>query len=252
MAHFDLAIIGSGSGNSLITEDMADWRIAIVEDSIFGGTCLNVGCIPTKMFVYAADVAHTIQRSSRYGIDSTIDKVHWDAIRDRIFGRIDPISRAGREYRAHGPNTQLFEQSARFDGARSVRLDSGEQITADRIVIAAGSRPTVPDVVLDSGVPFHTSSTIMRLDELPRRLVILGGGFISAEFAHVFSQLGTEVSIVTRGAPLLRHLDLEVARRFTALAQLHWDLHLDAHPVAITNDAGVIRLRLDDDSVTEG
>ncbi len=246
MADFDLAIIGSGSGNSLVTPDFDDWRIAIIEDGIFGGTCINVGCIPTKMYVYAADVAHTVTDAARLGVDATLDKVRWTDVRDRIFGRIDPISAGGREYRAHGPNTTLFEATARFSGPRTLALSSGEQVTAERIVVAAGARATVPDVVRDCGVPFHTSDTIMRLDSLPARIVILGGGFIGAEFAHVFSAFGTQVSVVTRGETMLRAEDEEISRRFTDVARGKWDLHLGATVARMTGDSSGVRVELTD------
>src|SRR5882762_1538645 len=94
--HFDVVIIGSGSGNSLPDERFAGLDIAIIEEGVFGGTCLNVGCIPTKMYVYAADVAREIADASRFGIDAVREKVRWTDIRDRVFGRIDPISEGGR------------------------------------------------------------------------------------------------------------------------------------------------------------
>lgn len=249
MVHYDLAIIGSGSGNSIITPHFDSWRIAIIEEGTFGGTCLNVGCIPTKMYVYAAEVAATVADAARYGVEATLDGVRWRRVRDRIYGRIDPISVSGREYRARGANTALFEAHAEFDGPKSLRLSSGEHLTADRIVIAAGSRPVIPDEV--AGVAFHTSDTIMRIDELPRRLAILGGGFVAAEFAHVFGAFGAEVTIVTRSSPLLRHLDLDVAHRFTELARRRWNLRLDAHVMSASSGKDAVRLQLDDGSPVE-
>src|SRR6266516_8185631 len=145
--HYDLAIIGSGSGNSLVTPDFNDWRIAIIEEDTFGGTCTNVGCIPTKMYVYAAEVANTVRDATRYGVDASLDGVRWRDVRDRIYGRIDPISVSGREYRAHGSNTVLYEAHAEFSGPGTLGLSTGEQITADRIVVAAGSRPVIPPEV---------------------------------------------------------------------------------------------------------
>ena len=237
MAHFDLAIIGTGSGNALVTADFDDKHVAIIESGSFGGTCLNVGCIPTKMFVYAADVANTVAHAHRYGIDATLTGVRWPDIRDRVFGRIDPISAGGKDYRVNGPNTTAFLGHGTFVGPRRLRIDAnhqgaaviptGVEITAEQIVIAAGARPTVPTVVSESGVPFHTSDTVMRLDELPQRLVILGSGFIAAEFAHVFSALGSQVTVVARSSALLRKLDTEISARFTAIARQQWDLRLD-------------------------
>ena len=250
--HFDLIIIGSGSGNSVITPAMKDWRIALVEESTFGGTCLNVGCIPTKMFVYAAEVAESARTSSRYGVDAHVDGVRWPAIRDRIFGRIDPISAGGRSYRAHSDHVTLFEAHAQFTGPRELSLSTGERLTADRVVVATGSRAIVPDVIAESGVPFHTSDTIMRLDALPNRLIILGGGYIAAEFAHVFSALGVQISLVTRGPGLLRNQDAEISSHFTRLAEAKWDVHLNAEARHATGDEHGVMLKLADGRKVSG
>lgn len=228
--HFDIAIIGSGSGNSIADSRFDNKKIALLEEnSTFGGTCLNVGCIPTKMFVYAAEVARTVRDSAKYGIDAHVDAVRWSDIVDRVFGRIDPISEGGKQYRAEGsPNVTLFEGHARFVGPRTIDTGTGTVITADQVVIAAGSRPTVPQAIADSGVEYHTNSDVMRLPELPEHLVILGSGYIAAEFAHVFSALGSKVSIVARKDGLLRALDADISTRFTELARAKWDVHLDA------------------------
>ena len=252
MADFDLAIIGSGSGNSLVTADFDGKRVAVIERGAFGGTCLNVGCIPTKMYVYAADVAATVRHAARFGIDARLEGVRWRDIRDRVFDRIDPISAGGQAYRTNGENTTTFLGHAEFTGPKSLRISTGDQISADQIVIAAGGRPMVPDVVAQSGVGFHTSDTIMRLDELPERLVILGGGYISAEFAHVFSALGSQVSVVARGTRLLRHLDSEISERFTQLAATRWDLHLGVEATKFSGDHRGVRLDFTDGSSAEG
>lgn len=254
MTHYDLVIIGSGSGNSLVTPAFDGKKVAIVEDGIFGGTCLNVGCIPTKMFVYAAEVATTVRDSDRYGVDSTLDDVRWRDIRDRIFGRIDPISDAGKDYRVNGPNTTAYLGRGTFTGPREVSVDlpgGAETITGTQVVIATGSHAVAPDVILRSGVPFHTSDTIMRIDRLPRRMAIVGAGFIASEFAHVFSSLGVEVTIVARGDRMLRHLDDEIATAFTELAVKQWDVRLGRHVVQASGDATQVRLGLDDGTEVE-
>ena len=99
MADFDIAIIGTGSGNSILDERYADKRVAICEQGVFGGTCLNVGCLPTKMFVYAAGVAGQARDSSRFGVDAHVDSVRWPDIVSRVFGRIDPLASGGEQYR---------------------------------------------------------------------------------------------------------------------------------------------------------
>jgi mycothione reductase len=255
--HYDLAIIGSGSGNSLVTPDFDDKRVAIIEGGTFGGTCLNVGCIPTKMFVYAADLARDVREAGRYGVDATLEGVRWADVRDRVFGRIDPISDGGRRYRVEGPNTTAYLGHARFTGDRTLVVDLGdgreETLTADQVVVAAGAHPVVPDVVTESGVPFHTSDTIMRIDALPERLAIIGGGFIAAEMAHVFASFGVQVTVVARSSLLLRHLDTDIAQRFTDLAREQWDVRTESTVTAVETGAGGagVRLRLDDDTAVD-
>lgn len=239
--HYDLVIIGSGSGNSVPDEDLADWRIAMVEQGVFGGTCLNRGCIPSKMFVYAADVALKTRNAGRYGIDAELHGADWDAIRDRVFGRIDPIAAGGKAYRGGLPNTDLYEDQARFVGLRELQVGA-TRITADRIVLAAGSRPRIPDVPGIHDVPHVTSDTVMRLPERPERLVIVGGGFIGVEMGHVFDALGTDVTIVTRGPTLLTAEDDEISAAITAAYR--------ARGITVVTDATADRFHgTDDDPV---
>ena len=138
---YDLVIVGTGSGNSVPDEDLADWRIAVVEPGDFGGTCLNRGCIPSKMFVYTADVAETVRHAGRYGVHATLEGSDWPAIRDRVFGRIDPIAANGRRYRADLPNTDLFEDMARFVAPRTLQV--GDR-THHRRTHRAGCRVAPP------------------------------------------------------------------------------------------------------------
>ncbi|USQ75288.1 mycothione reductase [Ornithinimicrobium cryptoxanthini] len=262
MADYDLIIIGTGSGNSLVTEDFADKKVAVIERGIFGGTCLNVGCIPTKMFVYAAEVATTIRDAARFGVDATLDGVRWPDIRDRVFGRIDPISDSGRDYRVSGPHTTAYLGQATFVGEREVEVEitrpggahavgQKHRITGDQVVIATGSRATIPEVIESSGVPYETSDTVMRLPDLPRSMAIIGGGVIGAEFAHVFSALGVQVTQVQRGDRLLHRLDAEVGTLFTQQAQQQWDLRLNTQVVGASRSGTGVRLELSEGSPLE-
>ena len=245
MAHFDIAIIGTGSGNSILDERFVDKKIAICEQGTFGGTCLNVGCIPTKMFVYAAGVAHQAKDSARYGVDAHVDGVRWPDIVSRVFGRIDPLAMGGENYRRASPNVTVFASHTRFgpttpDGRYTLLTDDGDEFTADQVVLAAGSRAVVPDAVSECGVPYHTSDTIMRIADVPEHLVIIGGGFIACEFAHVFSSFGSHVTMLLRGSSLLRGHDDDIVMRFTDIAAKKWEIRnhhelADARPV----DGGV-------------
>ncbi|HJE50519.1 MAG TPA: mycothione reductase [Tessaracoccus flavescens] len=216
MQHFDLIVIGSGSGNSLIDERFAEWNVALIErDPVFGGTCLNRGCIPTKMFVLPADLAASPSEAKRLGVDLEFKGADWAAIRDRIFGRIDPISAGGLDWRERSDNVTVFHGEAKFVGPKTLAVD-GVEISADHIVIATGSRPRAIEVPGMDEVSdrVFTSDTIMRIDTFPKRLVILGGGFIAAEFAHIFSGLGADVTLINRSDVLLRGQDSEISVAF--------------------------------------
>ncbi len=256
MTHYDLVIVGSGSGNSLITPDWDGRKVAIIDGGTFGGTCLNVGCIPTKMFVYPAEQATDAREASRLGVDLELRNVHWRAIRDRIFTRIDAISQAGRNYRAEElENVTLYEDYVRFTGDKSFVTDAGEEIHADQVVIATGSRAVLPDIPGITLPQDHTSDTVMRLEELPARILILGGGYIAAEFAHIFGAFGSAVTVVNRSGSLLRSLDDSVSEAFTAEASRQWDVVLNHTVASLTaNDDGSVRAVLtgdDDDRVLD-
>jgi mycothione reductase len=251
--HHDLVVVGAGSGNTIVDHRFADLDVAFVEATHFGGTCLNVGCIPTKMLAYTAEVAETVRSAGRLGVDASIDRVRWSDIRDRVFSRLDPIAREGREYREkHGT---VYLGTASFTGPRAMRVacadGSTAEFTADRIVLAAGGRPIVPPPVLDGGAPYRTSDTIMRIDELPRRLAVIGGGYIAAEFAHVFGGLGCEVTMVEAADELLAGMDETLTDRFTAAVSDRFDLRLGRTAEEVTGDDAGVRLVLDDGAVVE-
>jgi mycothione reductase len=250
---YDLAIIGTGSGNSILSDRYARKRVAICEQATFGGTCLNVGCIPTKMFVYAAEVAETIRAAPRYGIDAHIDRVRWDDIVSRVFGRLDPIAIGGEAYRRAQPNVDVYNRHTRFaavqdDGRYLLRTDDGDEFTAEQVVIAAGARPVIPAAIVDCGVRYYTSDDIMRIPELPKHLVIVGGGFVACEFAHIFSALGVRITMVIRGGALLRHLDDTLSGRFTRIASSKWELRSHRNILGSHEDRSGIVLELDDGS----
>ncbi|MCH9669020.1 MAG: mycothione reductase [Actinomycetia bacterium] len=256
MADFDIAIIGTGSGNSILDERYTDKRVAICEKGVFGGTCLNVGCLPTKMFVYAAGVAGQARDSSRFGVDAHVDSVRWADIVSRVFGRIDPLASGGEDYRRSSPNVEVFASHTRFAGSSPgggyrLRTEDGDEFSADQVVIATGARATVPPAIASCGVGYHTSDTIMRIADLPEHIVIVGGGFVAAEFAHIFSSLGSRVTIVLRGTTLLSHTDDTVCERFTDIAAKKWEIRSRRNIVrgSGTGQGGAeITLELDDGS----
>lgn len=237
---FDLIVIGAGSGNSLIGAEFDDASVALIDDGAhFGGTCLNAGCIPTKMFVRVADVMTDAADGEALGVSARIDPVNWPRIRDRVFTKTDDISNAGFRYRDQkSPNVTVFRESFQFDGMHGLVSESGTRLSAPKIVIAAGSRPrplpagvVAVDCQRDGAI--NDSDSVMRIESLPRSLVIVGGGAVAVEFAHVFSAFGVDVSIVARSPRLLRELDDDVSQRFTELAGERWSVHTSDSVAAV-------------------
>lgn len=243
MQSFDLIIVGTGTGNG-IPAAFDGWNIALVEKDVFGGTCLNRGCIPSKMFIYAADQAAAFGEAARLGVHGRLDHVDWPAIVQRVFGRIDPIAAGGEDYRTNRcANITVFRGEGRMVGPKVLEVN-GQQITAPQFILAAGARPHLPDDVAGlERVPFHTSDTVMRLPELPGRMVILGGGYIAAELGHVFGSFGTTVDFVLRSSMMLRDCDDDVSHRATELYGERFTLHKNARELAVEpgpGDRGVV------------
>ena len=250
---FDVIIIGAGSGNTIPSPEFDGLTIAIVDDGErFGGTCLNVGCIPTKMFARPADLAHFVRDGGRLGMRGDV-ALDWAAVRERTFGRIDPISEGGEAYRASGePNVTLVRETVRFtgavvDGAHELLSDSGRRLRGRQIVVAAGSRPREL-----AAVPFGgrvvSNAEALRLEALPERIVVIGGGAVASEFASMFSGFGAEVVQLNRSMPL-RSIDADVSEAFRAGAA--WEVRCEVQVVASAPTATGVRLELDDGTELE-
>lgn len=247
-----LAVIGSGSGNVAIPDDIGEAEVALIESGSFGGTCVNRGCIPSKMFAYTADLAMQVQGAPRFGLSASLTGADWPSIRNRILHRVDQTSRTGRRARSESANLTVYEGHARFVGPHELVIDDRTRIEAQQLVIATGGRPFIPQVVMESGVVFQTSDTVMRLESLPASMVILGGGSVAVEMAHLFSSLGVDVRVVEAAATLLATLDRDISRRFTAAASTRWDVHLDATVTDIRSDGGGVEIILEDGTRVAG
>jgi len=241
---FDLIVIGSGSGLE-VSSEAADrgLSVAVVEHGPFGGTCLNRGCIPSKMLIHSADVMETIERAQLFGIKAEVSAVDWDFIIKRASDTVDGDAQTVEEGNRQHPKISVFGDTGRFVGEKILDV-GGEQITASTIVIAAGTRPRIPDIDGLADVPFITSDEALRLPTQPRRLIILGGGYIAAELAHFFGALGTEVTIVYRASRLLRHEDDDVAVRFTEVFQRRFNLLLNTDVRRAQRDGDEITLQV--------
>ncbi len=215
MKKFDVIVVGSGAGLEIASfAAERGMSVALVEEGPLGGTCLNRGCIPSKMLIHSADVAETIKNSEKFGIKSKIETIDFAAIVKRVSEVVDAGS-SGIEKSIRGSgNPVLYKMRGKFIGPKQMQVGS-EQIEAEKVFIVAGTRPTVPPIPGLKDTPFLDSTSALRLEKQPKHLVIIGGGYIAAELAHFYGALGTKVTILARGNRMLNNEDGEIAQWFT-------------------------------------
>ncbi len=197
MKQYDVIVIGSGSG-ALVTETAvaAGLKTAVIERGpLVGGTCLNWGCVPSKQLVYVADTVVAVQEAGKLGVDARVDSVDFPAVMDRM--RHFRAKAEGEIRRAYEANHQVdfYLAEGRFTGPHTLEVN-GETLRSDKIVVAAGSRPSVPPIKGLADVDYLTNETLLELTERPESLVIIGGGYIAVEFGHFFAAMGTKVTIL--------------------------------------------------------
>jgi pyruvate/2-oxoglutarate dehydrogenase complex dihydrolipoamide dehydrogenase (E3) component len=214
---YDAIVIGTGQGGKPLSVSLANagWKTAIVERLHVGGTCVNVGCTPTKTMVASARVAYLARRSADYGVHTGEVSVKLDEVRRRKQEIVESFRNGGQRSLERTENLDLLFGEASFTGPKSieVKLNSGgtQQITADKIFINTGCRPADPGVEGMEKIPVLDSSSIMELDELPGHLLVLGGGYIGLELGQMFSRFGSRVTVVQRPSQLLGREDQDVA-----------------------------------------
>jgi pyruvate/2-oxoglutarate dehydrogenase complex dihydrolipoamide dehydrogenase (E3) component len=214
MTHtFDAIVIGTGQAGPWVTNRLtkAGMTVAVIERKLFGGTCVNTGCTPTKAMVASAYAAHLARRAGEYGVatggDVRVDMRQVKARKDAIAGK----SRTGLEsWLKTMPGCTVFEGHARFESPREVRVGD-DLLTAEKIFINVGGRAIVPDFADVDGLSYLTNSTMMDLDELPRHLIIVGGSYIGLEFGQMFRRFGSEVTIIEMGPRLIKREDEDVS-----------------------------------------
>jgi len=226
MKEFDLIVIGSGSGLDVANAVAQDGlRVAIVEKGRMGGTCLNRGCIPSKLLIHSADVAETIKGAGQFGINVSGYSVDFEKIVSRTNGIVDSDSDGIKRAFSEIDNPKLFPHECRFVGQKTISV-GGQDIKAEKILIASGTRPTIPNIKGLEGTGFITSDEALRLKKQPSTLTIIGGGYIAAELAHFFGSLGTKINIIQRHDLLVPDEDEEVSRKFTEVFSKKYSVYL--------------------------
>ena len=214
---YDLFVIGGGSGGVRASRVAAAHgaRVAVAEEYRVGGTCVIRGCVPKKLLVYGAHFAEDLADARRFGWDVPKCAFDWAALRDNVLSEVTRLEGIYGEMLANNGVT-LIKERATLSGPNAIRLASGRKVTAKTILIATGARPDVPDVPgAELGI---TSNEAFHLAAVPRRIVIVGGGYIANEFAGIFHQLGAHVTLVNRSETILRGYDRQIVDRLMQIS----------------------------------
>ncbi len=245
---FDAIIIGTGqAGPSLAGRLTGEGlRTAIIERKLFGGTCVNVGCIPTKTLVASARVAHMARRGEEFGvvIDRPI-RVDMKSVKARKDAIVKQSSDGIASWLEKMPNLTVYEGHGRFEGPTTVRVN-GASLQADRIFINTGARAYIPDIPGLDQVDYLTNSSMMNLDHLPEHLVIIGGSYIGLEFAQIYRRFGSRVTVVGRGNRLIARDDEDVSATVLEILENEGiEIRLNTRPMSVTNRGGrvVVQVR---------
>jgi pyruvate/2-oxoglutarate dehydrogenase complex dihydrolipoamide dehydrogenase (E3) component len=258
MTTWDALVVGAGqSGVPLaVALARAGRRTALVERADVGGTCINVGCTPTKTLVASARVASLAARAAEYGIQVPPPRTNWPAVRDREQGVVKDF-RASGERRLRDAGVTLLRGEARFVGQRRLRVTgadgTAEEHQAPVVVLDTGGRPRRPELPGLDSVPALDSSSILTLGPFPERLLVLGGGYIALELGQIFRRLGAEVTIVESAPRLASREDAEISDQLADILRAEGiRVHVGARTSRVSPARGGVRLELADGTALEG
>ena len=211
MKEYDVIVIGSGSGLSIVHKALAEKaRVALVAREYLGGTCLNVGCVPSKLLMYPADRIMDMEGAGKLGVTAAIKSIDFKGIMERMRAYVKKGVSSLREDTANTKNLDFYEAEGRFVGDYTLQV-KGEQLKGRKIFIASGARPLVPAVKGLQDVDYLTNETLLSLEKLPESILVLGGSYIGVEYAHFFSAMGSKVTIVERLERLVAFEEPEVS-----------------------------------------
>ena len=244
---FDAIIIGTGQAGPPLANRLtsAGWRVAIIERKLFGGTCVNTGCIPTKAMVASAYAAHMAKRGGDFGlcIDGpiTVDMKRVKARKDNISQQSETAIESWLKNMA---NCTVFEGHARFESAHEVSVGS-ERITAEHIFINVGGRASTPPLDGLNNTPYLTNSSMMNVDFLPKHLIIVGGSYIGLEFGQMYRRFGSEVTIIEMGPRLIGREDDDVSASVKTIIEREGiNVRLNAECIGLSKQEDHIIARL--------
>ncbi|UCH57768.1 MAG: dihydrolipoyl dehydrogenase [Candidatus Bathyarchaeota archaeon] len=228
MKEYDVLVVGSGSGMSIADAALnGGMEVAVVESGPLGGTCLNRGCIPSKMVIYPADVINIIWEAGKLGVKANINEIDFAHIMDRSQRLVEEDRRHMELGVQQVQGLTLYNEVGEFVSDYTMEV-SGETIRAENIFIVSGARPRIPSIKGIEEVSYLTSKNVWGIREKPESILIVGGGFVAVEFAHFFSSVGSRVTLLSRSSRLIKFAEPEVSellgRAMGRMMEIHYDV----------------------------
>ena len=225
METYDIIVVGSGAGNIIVDEALRHgFKTALVDRGPVGGTCLNLGCIPSKMLIHPANQVMEIKTSAKLGIDAEIHSIDFSAIMGRMRLSVSRDRDGMHKSLRDTKGLDFYETEAHFTGDYTLSVGT-EQIKGDRIVLAAGAAPLRPDIAGLEAIDHLTNESVLDLTRKPKSLIIIGGGYVAVEYAHFFSAMGTQVILVQRGKRLLKGEEPEISEQLLKILNQRMSIH---------------------------
>jgi dihydrolipoamide dehydrogenase len=211
MKKYDVIVIGSGCGSNIVNEALAHGlSVALVDKGPLGGTCANLGCIPSKMLIFAADRITEIQEAKKLGIEAEVRNIDFNFIMERMRKVVGEGQEHMKKELSYVENLDFYEGIGHFASDYTIGVN-GETIMGDKIFIASGSRPLIPPIKGLEGVAYLTNETVLQLKERPESIIIIGGGYIAVEYGHFFAAMGTKVTMLEMADRLVLAEEPEIA-----------------------------------------
>lgn len=227
MEKFDVLVIGSGSGMLVASAAVEQgFKVALVENGKMGGTCINVGCVPSKMLIYPADVISTVKEAEKLGIKTSINAVDFGNIMSRMHALVAHDTGQQASAVQATPEMTWFKEHGEFISDYTMQVGD-HTITAKTIFIASGARTAIPLIKGIQNVDYLTSDTVLELESQPKSIVIVGGGYIGMEYGHFFSSIGTKTTIVQRPSRILPEEEPEISELLRSEVSNKIDIYTD-------------------------